>query len=126
MEILIKIAAIGGIGLFCAGMLKKTSPEMSLAAAIITQIVLAGAGAGLIRTVFSFIRTLAERAEISDELLIPLFKTVGISIITKISCDVCRDGGISAYATYIELCGGALAVSFAIPLIMTVLSLITS
>ena len=123
MDVLIKVIAVGGVGMFCAVMLKKTSPEMSLSAAIATQIVLVGVGAGVIFSAVSFIRELAVRAEIPDELIKPLLKVLGISIITRISCDICKDNGVSAYASYIELCGGALAISFAIPIIMSVLSL---
>ena len=98
---------------------------MAVAATVTTLIVIVLTSAGLIGTVIKLVYELAGRAGISSELLQPLIKCVGISIVTKLGCDVCRDGGVSSAATYIEFVGGAAAIVIAAPLMMTVLDMIT-
>ncbi|MBQ2839986.1 MAG: hypothetical protein IJE70_01415 [Oscillospiraceae bacterium] len=125
MEIVLKVCAIAVVGALSVTVLKRSLSEMAVAATVTTLIVIVLTSAGLIGTVIKLVYELAGRAGISSELLQPLIKCVGISIVTKLGCDVCRDGGVSSAATYIEFVGGAAAIVIAAPLMMTVLDMIT-
>lgn len=125
MDSLIKVCVIAGIGVFAVSGIRRSLPEMSHAAMLATLLALVFVAAGTIGTVIAFIYELADNAGIGDDLIRPLIKCLGVSIVTKLACDVCRDGGISSAASYIELVGGAVAISIAAPLMMTVLGQIT-
>ncbi len=121
MESLLKVCAIALVGACAVSGLRKSLPEMSVAATLATLVALVFTAAGVIGTVIKFVYELAGSAGISDELIRPLIKTVGVSIVTKLACDVCRESGIISAASYIELVGGAVAISFSVPLMMSVL-----
>ena len=125
MEVLLKVCALALIGVFSVGALRRTMPEMSVAATVATQLVLIFAASGIIGNVIEFIYDMTSRVGVSDELISPLIKTVGVSIVAKISCDMCRENGLISAASYIEIVGGAVAISFSMPLMLSVLSQIT-
>jgi stage III sporulation protein AD len=68
----------------------------------------------------------ADAAQISPVVLAIVFKAVGISIVTKLSSDVCRDAGQSSVASGIELAGAFAALYIALPLFKTVMDMIKS
>jgi len=121
MSIVIEICAIAGVGVLAILLLRKTSAELSYAATIATVIVLGFAASGVIVSALSFIYELTSFAGIDSKLIQPLIKCIGISVVTKLGCDMCRDSGVNTAATYIELVGGIIAVMIAAPLMMSVL-----
>ena len=125
METLLKVCALSLAGMFTVNIIKRTLPEMSAAATLALITGLVAVAAGTVGKCVMFIYELAENAGISGELVTPLIKCVGVSILTKIGGDMCRDNGMSAVASYIELVGGAVAISIAMPLMLTVLKQIT-
>lgn len=125
MEVLLKVFAVAFFGVLISGVLRKTLPEMSSVLSVVIILAMVFVASGVLGAVIKFIYELADRAGIESELLRPLIKCVGISIVTRIGCDVCRDGGVSSAASYIELVGGAAAVLVAAPLMMTLLSAIS-
>ena len=125
MELVLKVCAVAVVGALTVTVLKRGLAEMAVVAGIVTLGAVVFVSAGLIGTVVKLVYELAGRSGISNELLQPLIKCVGISIVTKLGCDVCRDGGVSSAATYIELVGGAAAIVIVAPLMMTVLDMIT-
>lgn len=50
-----------------------------------------------------------------------LFQILGIAIVAQLAGDICREAGMSAAATAVELCGRALALLQALPLLQTLL-----
>lgn len=78
----------------------------------------------LLRPVLSFIRQIAETAEIENEVLSPLFKSLGIGLLTQFSTDFCTDAGQTSLARAAQS-GGLLACVFvSLPLLQSVLSLV--
>lgn len=125
MDVLLKVCVIALVGVLAVTALRRSVPEMSVAATAALILVMIFVASGVLGAVIEFIYELAGNAGIDDELLRPLIKCVGVSIVTRLGCDVCRDGGISSAASYIELVGGAVAVMIAAPLMLTVLRQIT-
>ncbi|MBR5543431.1 MAG: hypothetical protein IKU65_04980 [Oscillospiraceae bacterium] len=122
MEVLLKISAIAVLGVIVITLFRKNLPEMSVTATLTVQIALAVSAYGVLGTVLSYVRELAGEAGVGEELLTPLFGTVGISIIIKVTSDMCRDNGASSVASYVELIGGALAISYAVPIMKMIIS----
>ena len=70
------------------------------------------------------IDTLFSKASISDEYIEILFKAVGISYITQLGCDCCRDSGENAMCTGVELFGKITILLISLPIYSAVISLI--
>ena len=121
METLLKVCALSIIGIFMVNGLRRTLPEMSAAATLALILGLVAVAAGVVGKCVVFIYDLAERAGIEETLVTPVMKCVGISVMSKIGGDMCRDNGMSAVASYIELVGGAVAISVSAPLVSAVL-----
>lgn len=117
MEVLLKLCSISFVGATVVGLLKKNLPEMSVAASATVLIVVSAFSYGALQYFFEYIKVIASEVHISDALLLPLIKTTGISLISKIACDMCREGGLLSVASYIEIISGAIALSFSFPLI---------
>ncbi len=88
------------------------------------------AAAGIIllqaKPLIDFFSRLAENTGLPSELTEPLFKSVGMGILTQISSAVCQDAGQSAMAKLVELGGGVLCFVVSLPLMEAVLGLVES
>jgi len=124
MAILVKIAAVAVAGTVLSLVIKKNSPEMALMLTISLALIALYLAIDTIKGVTDFITSLASAAQISPAVLTVVFKTIGISIITKLSADVCRDAGQSSVASGIELAGSFAALYIALPLFKTVMDMI--
>ncbi len=88
------------------------------------------AGYILLMVVISFsdisdtIDTLFSKASISEEYIEILFKAVGISYVTQLGCDCCRDSGENAMCTGVELFGKITILLISLPIYSAVISLI--
>jgi len=126
MELLIKVIAAAITGSVIGLVLKKNSPETSLLLTASVSIFALYLTFEVITGVLGFIRSLAETARISPAVLSIVLRTVGISIATKFSSDVCRDAGQAALASGVEFAGAVTAIYVALPLFQTVISMINS
>lgn len=126
MNVLIKIAAVAVAGTVIGLVIKKNSPEMALMLTISLAVVALYLAFDTIKSVTDFVTALADTAKISPAVLTIVFKTIGISIVTKLSADVCRDAGQASVASGIELAGAFAALYIALPLFKTVMSMIGS
>ena len=126
MEILIKIAAIAITGTVIGLVIKKNSPEMSLLLTISIAMVALYMASGIISDIVDFAGKLADASKLSPAVLSVLLKTVGISIISRLASDVCRDAGQTSVASGVEIAGCAAALYISLPLMETVFDMISS
>ncbi|MEL4106213.1 stage III sporulation AC/AD family protein [Oscillospiraceae bacterium WX1] len=126
MAILIKVAAIAVAGTVLALVIRKNSPELALMLTVSLALVALYLAFDTIKSVTDFVLSLSDMALISPAVLSIVFKAVGISIITKLSADVCRDAGQSSVASGVELAGSFAALYLALPLFETVITMIQS
>ena len=52
----------------------------------------------------------------------PVLKTVGISILARVTAELCRDAGESGIAAFVETAAAGLALCAAVPLLRAVLT----
>lgn len=124
MEALIKVAALAMTALMCAGIVKRGAPEFSvlLVLAAGTGILLSGAEA--LGETIERMKRLAALAQIDEDVLLPVLKTTAISILTKITGELCRGGGEGGLASFVETAGTILALWGVLPLAEGVLELV--
>jgi len=124
--LLLKVAAVAVAGAVIGLVIKKSSPDMTLMLGLVLSLAAVFAAVDLITSVVEFIRDLAEAANVSPAVLAVVFKTVGVSIVTRIASDVCKDAGQSSVASGVELVGSLTALYVALPLFETVVGMIRS
>ena len=69
------------------------------------------------------LKGLAALAQIDEDVLLPVLKTTAISILTKITGELCRGGGEGGLASFVETAGTILALWGVLPLAEGVLEL---
>ncbi|MBQ1410430.1 MAG: stage III sporulation AC/AD family protein [Oscillospiraceae bacterium] len=104
--------------------LKKQSPELSL----VLTLAACALGASLLFSyldpVLSLAASLAAKAELEDKLIAPLWKCLGLGLLTELTSSVCADAGQSALAKLAELGGSLLCLVVSLPLLQAILALI--
>lgn len=123
METMAKLAAVGMTAVVLSAVLKKNTPELALLLALAAGLwMLAQAAAGLGAAV-AMMRELAGQAGLSEVLLEPVVKAVALSILTKLTAEICKSAGEGGVAAFVETAGAALALLAALPLVRAVAQL---
>lgn len=125
MSILLKAAAIGIAGAVICLLLKKTAPEMGLMLSLAVSLLAAGLGVRLLKEIVELLKLAEEQAALSTALVSPVIKCIGIGVVTRLAVDICKDAGQGAAASAVELCGTACALTAALPLVRTLLQMIS-
>lgn len=124
MDQIFPIAAVALIGSLSALFLRREVKELSLLLSIVTSVILLSLVTAGALEILSLLRQLAETAEISDALLAPMLKVLGIEVVTNLVANICRDAGEGGVASAVELTGAICALYTSIPVIQAVLILI--
>ncbi len=122
---ILKLAAVAVIAALCATVVRKTAPEISIALVLAAGVFLLLAAVDALESVVDVMNELADTAGLSPALLTPVLKTAGIAILTHVSGAICRDAKESGLAAFLEVAGSALALLVSLPLLKTVLNMIT-
>ena len=109
-----QIAALAVTAVLCAAVIRRGAPEAALV------LVLA---AGCWMLMLAAIGRLAGRAGLDSTLVEPVLKTAAISILTKVTGEVCRAAGEGGAAAFVEVAGTILALAVALPLAEGVLTM---
>ena len=120
MEAMAKLAAVGVTAVVLSAVLRKNTPELALLLALGAgrwMLALTASGLG---AVVELMNELAEQAGLSEVLLEPVVKTVALSILTRLTVEICRSAGEGGVAAFVETAGAVLALLAALPLIRAV------
>lgn len=124
METFLKLCGVAVAASGAAMALKKTADGFAILLSV-TLCVAAGFFAlELLAPVLSFVRQLQALSGLSDTMAAPLFKTVAVGFLTRLTVSVCRDAKQAAAADAVELGGSILALYLALPIFNAVLALL--
>ena len=115
-----KIAAVGLTAAVLGTVLRKSTPELALLLALCAGLWITGVAAGGLGTVVALMEELAGLSGLSEELLEPVVKTVALSILTRLTAEICRSAGEQGIAAFVETAGTVLALAVALPLVRAV------
>ena len=120
MEIMGKVAAAAIVAAVMGVLLRKHVPELAVLLTLcaglwILSAVLDGLGA-----VAQLMEELRQLAGVSEELIEPVVKTVVISVLTKLTVELCRASGVGGVAAFVETAGTVLALVVTLPLVRAV------
>lgn len=121
MEMVFEIVVGCLITALLALVVAKSAPEMALVLVLGCTVVVILYLAQVMEQVVIFFKALASYGGLSDGLLEPLLKTMGIAVVVKVGSSLCRDASASALGAVIELSGTVCALAVALPLVETVL-----
>ena len=126
MEIVIKAAAVGLAIAVMAPLIKRGSPEISLALSIAAAAAIAALGMALGGRILETAGRAVKLSGLSPAVYAPVLKCVGIAVTAKLSSELCRDAGQSGAASAVELCGALSALCAALPLFAAFLEMVGS
>ena len=125
MPDMVKIAAIAVAAALCAVVVKKNVAELGMVLALCAGAIILSCSLGALEGVKELMDTLADTAGLSPAVLAPVVKTVGIAVLTRVSAALCRDAKEGGIAAFVETAGAAAALLVSLPLLKTVLSMVT-
>ena len=125
MPDMVKIAAIAVAAALCAVVVKKNVAELGMVLALCAGAIILSCSLGALEGVKELMDTLADTAGLSPAVLAPVVKTVGIAVLTRVSAELCRDAKEGGIAAFVETAGAAAALLVSLPLLKTVLSMVT-
>lgn len=124
MELMLKIAAGAVTAALCAVMLRKNGMEFAVLIMLAAGVWILSMAAGALRETVDALSRLVRIAQLENELVRPVVKVVGLSVITRIAGESCRGAGESGIAAFVEVAGVFLALAAAVPLINAVVEML--
>ena len=106
-------------------MIKEQRREIGLALSLTVGMLMLAMSLRGMETALENMQHLGELAGLSAGMLLPVVKTVGIGLLTHISAELCRDAGERSLAAIVEIGGSLSALLVALPLLSTVVTVIT-
>ena len=123
VEAAAQAAAVAVTAALCAAVVRRGTPEIALVLVLAAGVwVLLSAAEGL-TSVAALMEELAQLAGLERTVVEPVFKTVVLSILTKLTGEVCRSAGEGGLASAVEIAGTVLALAAALPLVRGVMEL---
>ena len=125
MDLMVKVAG-GAITAAVLGVvLRKNTPELALLLALAAGLWMVALVADGLGAVVALMEELTSLAGLSEELLEPVVKTVALSILTRLTAEVCKSAGEGGVAAFVETAGTVLALVVALPLVRAVVLMMT-
>ena len=123
MEGAVKLAAVAVTAAVLSGVLRKNTPELALLLVLAAGLWMLALAAGALGAAVALMEELAARAGLTDALLEPVLKVVALSILTRLTAELCQSAGEGGLAAFAEAAGTALALAAALPLVRAVAQL---
>ncbi len=124
MELITQAAAVCVAGALLVLTVRQGSPVMALCLTIGVVIIILLFLMPSVRELLLFFQELEQRSGLPSALMRPLYKTMGIALVTRIGGDLCRDAGESALAAAVETAGSVCALLIALPLLKQVVEIL--
>ena len=122
---MIRIAGIVLAALIAVILLKKTGREFSLLIVICTVIIIFIIILEDLYSVVDRLTDLTQSVGVVRPYISLMLKVLGISLISQLVSDLCRDSGESALASQAEIAGKIIILVVALPLFESVIEIIT-
>jgi len=123
MEIF-KIVGLGITATILTIMVKQYKPEYSLHISIATGIAIFLLVIGKLASIFDVLVEMANKMNMNLVYLKSIFKIIGIAYISQFGAQICKDSGEDSIAMKIEFAGKIIIMALALPILLSILSLI--
>lgn len=126
MDVFVKSVAGILITVLATLILSKKEKDFSILLVICVCCMIAAVSLGYLKEIIQFIRVLQQKGNLDSDLIGVLLKSVGIGILTEITCMICTDSGNSALGKVIQFLSSSVILWLSIPLFTQLLELIES
>ena len=126
MEYILKLSAVCIVSATFTLLIKKVNSEIALLIGTCTAIFCVFSAIEIYREIDQYLQQWQTLSMLKREYFVPLFKCLGISIVSQLGCNVCKDAGQSAVAAALDFCGNIGCVLCLLPLINHMLNLLKS
>ena len=123
MDTMVKVAAVGMTAAVLSAVLRRHTPELALLLSLCAGLWMLSLVAQGLGAVVELLRELSGLAGLEEALLEPVVKTVALSLLTRLTAEICRGAGESGVAAFVETAGTVLALVVALPLVRAVVVL---
>jgi len=120
MEGMIQVVAVAVSAAVLSAVLRRYIPELSLLLVLCAGIWILRSVMANLNAVLGLMEELVALSGMSEVLLEPVLKTVAISILTRVTAELCRGAGESGIAAFVENAGTVFALAAALPLVRAV------
>ena len=115
-----KLTAVGVTAAVLSAVLKRNTPELAMLLALCAGLWMLALAAEGLGAAVALMRELAQQAGMAEALLEPVVKAVALSILTRLTAEICRSAGEGGVAAFVETAGSALSLMAALPLVRAV------
>lgn len=122
---LFRIIGIAIVTALTVIILKNVKPELAFAAMLAGVIVLLVAALDMMKETFSVFDELVALTGIDNAVVKILLKIIGVGYLTEFSADLLNDFGSASLASKVELCGKITILALSLPILRSLLALIT-
>lgn len=119
MMLLCKLAAAVFTAAVLTQILKKDQPAFALLVSVCTAAGVLAVMVQRLTPLLDWLRTLDTYFQ--GQVPTVLLRVLGIALVTQFASDTCREGGLTAAATAVELCGRVLTLLESLPLLQALL-----
>ena len=114
------------LAVVCILIIKKQSPDTALGLRLVVTVGLAGACMAAIEPIVGYVKEISESLGNSESLhtaATVLLKALGVSVLTHLTANICRDSGEGSIAYYVELGGKMEILLLSLPLMREVMEM---
>ena len=125
MDEVIKIIGIGLISLIIIIVIKQYKPEFAIYVSIVAGVIILFMVMNRLEGIINLLKNISTKSGINNDFLELLLKITGISFLAEFAINICKDSGEGAIASKIEIGTKVIIVSMSIPIISSLLEVIT-
>lgn len=123
MEAVWKIAAVAVTAAVLGAVLRRQTPELALLLGLMAGLWCVGVAVNALGAAAEVLGELIHLTGLEEELLTPVVKVVALSLVTRVTGEVCRSAGEHGIAAFAETAGAVLALGISLPLLRAVILL---
>lgn len=120
-----KIVGFAIVSVLLIIILKEEKKEFAFLLVIISSVLIILFGLNEMSKIIDLLENLAEKSGISKDYLIIILKITGIAYVVEFGKNICIDSGQTAIASKLEMVGKVIIISLSIPVITSLLSVIS-
>lgn len=123
MELMVRSAAVAVTAAVLGAVLRRHTPELALLLILAAGLWIVGLCANTLGAALELLKELSVLTGAEDELLEPVVKAVALSLLTRLTAELCRGAGEGGMAAFVEMAGTVFALGVSLPLIRAVMIL---
>ena len=120
MEGMVRVVAVAVATAVLSTVLRRYIPELAFLLVLCAGIWMLRTVMGGLNAVLLLMEELVSLSGMSEVLLEPVLKTVALSILTRITAELCRGAGEGGIAAFVESAGTVFALVASLPLVRAV------